>query len=193
VNLRALLFAALVAIQLAAPAWLIVSRENVLRHGTLHKFQTQAVDPADLFRGRYVALNFAAENAPVEVSTNLPYGMPVYIQVAPGADGYSTVTAVTTNRPGSGDWFSGVYQGSGWGTNSRSVRVEFPFNRFYMDENLAPEAERAYNRLNRDRATNINTFATVRILHGRAVLEDLHLDGVPVRTYLRENAPPSAR
>ena len=187
-NLRTLLLAAVVVIQLAAPAALILSRENVLRHGTLHKFQTQPVDPIDLFRGRYVALNFAAENTPVSVPTNLPYSTPVFLQIAPGPDGYSTVTAILTNKPSSGDWFAGRYQGQGWSTNTNTVRVEFPFNRFYMDENLAPEAERAYNRLNRDQATTTNTFATVRILNGRAVLEDLHLDGVPVRTYLRENA-----
>ena len=53
-----------------------------------------------------------------------------------------------------------------------------------MDENAAPAAEVAY----RARAADIESWVTVRILDGRAVIEELYIGGKPVREYLREQS-----
>ena len=64
-----------------------------------------------------------------------------------------------------------------------TIGVELPFNRYYMDENLAPDAEAAY----RERALDPGqTWIALRVLGGRGVIEELYLGGKPVGQFLRE-------
>jgi hypothetical protein len=51
-----------------------------------------------------------------------------------------------------------------------------------MNEHLAPEAERAYAETAGEEG--IEAYAVVRVLDGHGVIEELYLDGVPVREYL---------
>ena len=55
-----------------------------------------------------------------------------------------------------------------------------------MEEKLAPQAERAYIETTRRGAAN--TYVTVRIRSGSAVLEELFLDGKPIREALAEDS-----
>jgi hypothetical protein len=56
-----------------------------------------------------------------------------------------------------------------------------------MEETKAPMAERAYReRVNRRGQTNQTTYAVVRIKSGEAVLENVYVDGKPIRQYLTE-------
>ena len=76
---------------------------------------------------------------------------------------------------------------------SGEVRLELPFDRYYMEETLAPEAERAYwDTIRRQRRREDDagppppqTFVTVRVKDGHAVLEELYIDDRPVREYLK--------
>ena len=67
--------------------------------------------------------------------------------------------------------------------NNEKTQIEWPFSRFYLNEKLAPEADRWF-------AENIRSsqgiIAEVRLLNGRAVLADLSFDGKPFREILKE-------
>lgn len=63
-NLIILLFAILALAQIASPLSMIVKRELVLKNGIPFRFKTIPQDPADPFRGRYVALRIEASNVP---------------------------------------------------------------------------------------------------------------------------------
>ena len=63
-----------------------------------------------------------------------------------------------------------------------TVTLQLPFDRYYMKESRAPEAERSYNR----RAQGEKAWVTVRIREGHAVLEELYIDGLPIREYLEQ-------
>src|SRR3546814_15739493 len=54
-----LLLAIALVLQWALPASLAARSEYVLRNGARYYLRTAPVDPADAFRGRYVALQFA--------------------------------------------------------------------------------------------------------------------------------------
>ena len=60
-----------------------------------------------------------------------------------------------------------------------------PFGRFYMDEDLAPEAERAVWGGPRGRR---EASVSVRIRYGVGVIEELYIDDVPIHQWLAENA-----
>ena len=55
--------------------------------------------------------------------------------------------------------------------------VSLPFDRYYMDEYKAPETEQAYRQ--RVASGDQDTFVTIRVLDGTAVLEELYVGGVP--------------
>ena len=165
--------------QLAVPAWMIVGQERVLRDGRQVKLQTRPVDPADLFRGRYVALGFAVEQVPRElVRGEFEHDDVAYLEFREGANGFAEAAALHKEKP-DGDL---VLEAKVTFISPETVGVELPFNRYYMDENAAPAAEIAY----RDLATDADSWVTVRLLNGRAVLEELYIGGKPVAEFLRE-------
>ena len=65
-------------------------------------------------------------------------------------------------------------------TGRYHVCFAWPFDRFYMEEKLAPEAEWASRR---DKQGGV---AVVRVWRGLGVIEDLELGGRPIRDVARE-------
>jgi uncharacterized membrane-anchored protein len=66
------------------------------------------------------------------------------------------------------------------------VRLQLPFDRYYAEEQLAPEIEQAY-RANSRRGEQ-KAFIAVRVRKGRGVLEELYIEDLPVAEYLRQRA-----
>jgi hypothetical protein len=72
------------------------------------------------------------------------------------------------------------------GSDGEEVYVTTPFARYYVEESIAPEAERAY----RGSAQVSNAYITVRVLDGRAVIDGLYIDDEPLEQYLHTHAFP---
>lgn len=161
-------------VQLAVPAWMIKRRENTLKLGEVFHFKTQPVDPYDAFRGRFVALNFEAA-----VITNLTHTADyerrqrLYAKIVTNEQGYAEIESLHKNKI-EGTCIPVRYQ---WNS-----RVTLPIDRFYLEESLAPEAERLYRQHNM-RGASSNTYAVVRIYNAFPVIEDLIIDGQSVYTY----------
>ena len=175
----ALVILALVGVaQLVVPARQIFEREETLHKGTLYRFRTQPVDPYDAFRGRYVALGFADTSAKLPDELEVERRDRVYVTLTTDEEGFAQLGTVAKHRP-SGDYLearvSWLSRGSGEAT------IELPFDRYYMEEELAPEAESLYRAQARDARP---AFAAVRVYRGRAGLEELFIDGLPVRERL---------
>lgn len=176
--LRFVLFAALAAAQLGVPAFMIVRQQTTLREGRAFKLRTAPVDPYDAFRGRYVALSFTAEE--FEVGDTWKNGQRVFAVLREGEDGYAKVDRLLPQlRPGANDTIPVTVR---WGK-----RVAFPFDRYYLEESTAPRAEKAYQAANRSGAQN--AWVTIRVRNGYAALEELFIDGKPIREYVRQNPP----
>ncbi|HMB62545.1 MAG TPA: hypothetical protein VKN36_05700, partial [Eudoraea sp.] len=60
---------------------------------------------------------------------------------------------------------------------------DYPFDRFYMEESKANEAELTYRQSQRD--TSKITYALVRIKNGEAVLKDVMIDGISIRELVK--------
>lgn len=178
---RALLLAGLCAaalLQWAVPAWLVARSEITLQSGARYYFRTAPVDPADPFRGRYVTLAFDAAVLPPDLSFRA--GERVWLPLRVGRDRYAYFSEALRAPPARGPYLAARVRWSG----ADQLRVELPFDRYYLDEALAPAAERAYRQASRARAT-LPAYVSVRIWRGNAVLEELFLDNVPLRRYLR--------
>jgi hypothetical protein len=183
--LRLALWVLLAMAQLCVPAWMIVGQERILRGGTQVKLHTRPVDPADFFSGRYVALGFKVEQVPRELVRGhfMDPDETAYLELREGADGFAEIIALHKEKPPSGL----VLQCTIQSLSPPTVEVALPFNRYYMDEHLAPEADRVYRA---QAADPVDSFVLVRVLDGRGVIEELYLGGKPVAEFLRQNQPP---
>jgi uncharacterized membrane-anchored protein len=212
-NIRLTLFVLFAVVSVAAPLSIIWKYENTLRHGTLYKFRTKPVDPYDAFRGRYVTLAFAddfieriqqGENGGELKQEQYSYNRtPLYVRIAADGEGFAKpVTASLT--PLAGDdvitvdrfWASSVTKhdkqknemvSAGW-------TLTYPFDRYYLPEDMAPEAEKLYTKGNRsaggsaddgESARENSSYVSVRVRNGVGVLEELYIGGKPVREALR--------
>ena len=171
--------------QLAVPASMILKRERVLAHGQAFKFRTAPVDPYDAFRGRYVALGFDRNSVAAPPGHDFARGQTVHVRLEEDADGFATFAEVLRERPDAAPYLTTKIQYVG----GNMVQLRLPFDRYYMDENAAPAAEQAYWKYTA--ASNRNAHVQVRLEKGFAVLEDLYVDGQPIRDYLA--AHPQAR
>jgi len=185
-SLRFGLFVVVALVQLAVAGGAIVKSELALRTGEAFRFRIQPVDPVDAFRGRYVAIRFAVDRAPAGEDLEVKPGTRLFFPIEIDAGGYAILGEAKLERPTSGPYLrlraGGVYPDE---QGNRFVWVTMPFRRYYMDEDLAPEAERAVwsGRLGQREAS-----VSVRVRGGVGVIEELYVDDVAIHQWLAENA-----
>jgi len=190
-NRRLLILGLVCLAQWAVPGYLIARGQATLEQGTAYRFRTAPVDPLDPFRGRYVALDFQAAQVKIPSGRDYEHGERLYAPIAVDPDGYARLLPPQPQPPAQGDWLPVVVQGKDAGG---LLRLRLPFDRYYMDERLAPAAERAYRDGNRrgraDDGQNARpTYVSVRVRRGYAVLEELYIDGLSVRERLLHGEP----
>lgn len=183
------IFAVVAAVQVAVPVAMILQREPILRTGRVYKFRTRPVDPYDAFRGRYVQLAFEQDHAPWRSHDEVQRGMALFASVTTGTNGFAVIPEAASERPAKGDYIKVVASHPGWGTNAGSVYFTLPFDRYYLEESKAPQAEKTYWEHNRRNQTNSDTYAVVRIKDGEAVLADLYVADKPIRDYFTKRKP----
>lgn len=166
------------ALQWAAPLMQIITYEQVLTGGELHRFKCAAPDPYDMFRGRYLAVRAQPDTVTVPKGETLAHGEPAYALLETGGDGFAAVKALARQRPADGAFVTVMVDYVHDGT----ARIRWPFDRFYLNERIAPKADEWF-RANL-RGTD-PVIAEVRVLDGRAVLADLQHRGKSFREVLK--------
>lgn len=143
-------------------------------------FRVGAVDPYDPFRGRYVVINAM----PTSVKLPTPKYAPEDLKFAvlgKDKDGFGTVVDLTDSPVEGKDCVKLDKQPYG---GPASYSFSLPFDKFFMNEKLAPEAEKIIRELSgRNGACTIK----VRIYKdGSFSITDLLVEGKPFRKYLEE-------
>ena len=165
--------------QLYVPASMIWSRENVLKKGTEYKFKTELVDPNDPFRGKYITLSFEDNIMEVENTADWNMGEDIYASITTDEEGFAQISAISREEPDSGEEFISAKVGFIAGLNTDKLRIEFPFDRYYMEESKAYEAEVKFREAQRD--TSQLTYALVNIRNGQSVLKDVMIEGISIK------------
>lgn len=186
-------FALTVAAQWYVPLTLVTKSEQTISDGEEFKFKTQPVDPSDPFRGKYITLSFEAESLTIKDTITHTYLPNEIVYVALGLDsaGYATVDSLYSEEPGPGvAWYFKARVRSAYPDmdGNQSVNLAFPFERFYLEESKAPEAERLYwqNNMWNDSTRTTTTYALVRIRDEHAVLVDVMIDDKSIVDIVRE-------
>jgi hypothetical protein len=196
--LNIVLLVVLGAAQLTAAAWSIVRYETTLASGSVYKVKTIPVDPADPFRGRYVAIRpvlpLPNPSAPDVASLLDQVGVfrpnsgrrTAYAVLGTGAGGFARVVEVVSERPPAGDYLEiaevrrRTIEPADQGRPPEVVRdIVLPFDRYYMAEAAAPAAEQRYREsLRRD--NDGDTWITIRVRNGVGVIEGLFINGARI-------------
>ncbi|MDE0838961.1 MAG: GDYXXLXY domain-containing protein [Kiritimatiellae bacterium] len=178
---RSVLFAIFICvavIQLLLPVVMIARRENVLKTGQPFKLQTAPVDPYDAFRGRYVALRYDLRSTPLAHGHTFENAQTVYAVLEGDAEGFGKITSLHHKRPDT-DTSLKLQLNS---VTPVEARFSLPFDRFYMDEFEAPEAERVY--WQNARRTNRTAYVQIRVKNGLGVIEELYVQDMPIRKFI---------
>lgn len=172
---------------LAYPAYLIATHENILTTGEVYRFKPQPVDPYDAFRGKYIVLSYEQNSLQYPDAMNtFDFNSRAYLKVETDAQGFAKITDAYTTAPD----FSNYIEVQINYTDSNVVYFNLPFTRYYMNEDYALAAEKAYNDMvglqNREDSTSVAAYVDVRIKDGVGIIEELYLKGKPIMEYLKE-------
>jgi hypothetical protein len=165
----------------------IWQHERVVARGTTVRIECAAPDPYDPLRGRYLAVR------PVEGRVPKPQGMadraavPVWATLVAGKDGLSRIESLSLEPVSGPTVIRLVAKWPHWNgsPSPETVFVEWPFDRFYLNERLAPDADKLVAERFREGEKPV---AEIRLLDGRAVLTDVLIDGVSIRDVVKQQA-----
>jgi len=181
----------LICCQLAVPFTMIRSQETILREGKRFRFRTRPIDPADPFQGRYVRLGYRDDyiSTPEGEKPDLNYREPIYAILETDEEGFARFSGWSHEKPSEGHYLKTRYMGmkQEWLGDSRTriqkgIRVDIPFDRYYMDEAKAPRAEE----LTREATRSTNCWVNARVYDGKAVIEDVFAEGRSLRVLTEE-------
>ncbi|MCD4779747.1 MAG: GDYXXLXY domain-containing protein [Candidatus Omnitrophica bacterium] len=177
---KRLLFVVLVIAQLSVPVSMIYSKERILKQGELLYFKTAPVDPYDIFRGRYVALNIDEQHRTFHDTQrqDIIYNQTIYVIYDRDSQGFAVVRDISTLKPRTKTY---IRTRMSYRADKNSIHFSLPFDRFYMNENKAQRAEDLYRQ--NSRRDKQSAHIAVRVLNGAGVIEDLYIGGKPILDY----------
>lgn len=164
----------------------IWQHERVIARGTLVRIECGAPDPYDPLRGRYLAVRPAQSS--VSKPEGFPLGggkVPVWATLEAGDDGLSRVKSLSLEPVSGPTVISLTARFSGTSNGTDVIWLKWPFDRFYLNERLAPDADKLVaERLQ----AGEKPVAEIRLFHGQAVLTDVLIDGVSIRQVAKQQA-----
>ncbi|MEI6891812.1 MAG: GDYXXLXY domain-containing protein [Pontiella sp.] len=176
----------LAIVQFAVPYRMILGYERTLSQGELFRFKTRPIDPTDPFQGKYVRLRYHSVTIPCDPVRihELEQKQPIYALLEQDDAGFARFFDWSSEKPESGAYYKTRYHYTNikWNNTTKThttngIKIEISFDRFYMDEAKAPRAER----LAQDATRNSTCWANVRILEGKAIIEDVFAEGISLR------------
>ena len=177
-KIKVIFFAVLALVQLAIPMYMIYGREQVISEGVEYKFKTRPVDPYDVFRGKYIQLDY--EVSTYKTKDDFKRGEVIYVAIGTDSLGYAQVETVSKweedmNR-------SSYVKAEVQYCYNDKLEIKLPFERYYMEESKALDAEIAHRDAVRD--TTSITYGLVHVKDGDAVLTDVIINDVSIKDYV---------
>lgn len=172
--------------QLATPAWLIGRLEWLRRNGEEVLVPCRAIDPYDPLRGRYVTINPRLGSLPLSGGGTIERGEKYFLRAAPDEEGIHRFVEASSSRPPVGPYLV-VTARRRWGPTHMAA-PQLPFRRYYMNEKLAPEAERIYRATLREARSSDDTRVELRLRvhNGRGAVDAVLINGRPIEEHIKE-------
>lgn len=162
------------------PGQMIYHQEKVLDHGAVYKFKTRPIDPNDPFRGKYVSLEYEL-NKVAAPKDKVMRGEQVFLYIEQDSLGFAKAVQASKERlPIEGDYV----KATATQTYGDNLYFSLPFNRFYMEESKAYDAEVAVR--SHSRRTDPLTeacYALVYVEGDTAVLDNVFIGETPLQEF----------
>jgi len=171
----------LFAVQLFVPAQMIYQQEDALSTGTAYKFKTEPIDPSDPFRGKYIVLNYEMDSFETDDEGWYDYKGNVFVYLKTDTEGFAKVKTVSKTELDTSDDYFMAESSYNYGGK---VNFDLPFDRFYMNENKAYDAEVSVWEAQRD--TTSICYGLVYIKDGAAVLDNVFIDDKSIKEFVEE-------
>ncbi len=171
----------LFAVQLFVPAQVIYQQENALDMGSAYKFKTRPIDPSDPFRGKYIVLNYEMDSFETNDESWNDYKGTVFVYLKTDVEGFAAVKTVSKTQLDTPDDY--FLTKSNYNYNGK-VKFDVPFNRFYMNEYKAYDAEISVRKAQVD--TTKTCYGLVYVKDGTAVLDNVFIDDTPIQEFVEE-------
>jgi uncharacterized membrane-anchored protein len=178
------LFAVMCLAQWIVPGKMVYDSENTIAEGVLYKFKTAPVDPSDPMRGKYITLNFQGNFFPFSDSTEWQSGDQIFVTFTTDFAGFAVPEQISHTKPEADSYLETVVEHTSHFEDNHDVWYKVPFNRYYMEESKAPQAEQLYWKAQRDSAQVV--YALVSIGEGQAVLQDVIINDRPIIDIINE-------
>jgi uncharacterized membrane-anchored protein len=153
------------------PVWTTMTGDEI-------KIKTAPVDPTDLFRGSYVALNYEIESVkPSQLedsiksefkTTNMGDYKKVYVRLKQNKDGLYVVDYVTKEKPGNGVYLKGELEIPYDLQNAETIQIRYGLDNYFASEEKAKKMEK-------DALAN-PSVAVVKVRNGNVVLTDIVIE-----------------
>ncbi|MBL0743235.1 GDYXXLXY domain-containing protein [Chryseolinea lacunae] len=180
-----ILFVFMCVAQWLVPAKMIYDNEVVVTEGLLYKFRTQPVDPSDPFRGKYVTLSFDANAIVLPDSGDWVAGEEAFVSFGEDSLGFATPASISREEPDAPAFLkTTVNYVENYSDSPYIINFTLPFDRFYLEESKASQAEQAYWQAQRDSAQV--AYGVVRIGKGQAVLTDVMINDKSIVELVKE-------
>ncbi|MBK7105087.1 MAG: GDYXXLXY domain-containing protein [Ignavibacteriae bacterium] len=175
------IFLLVVFVQLFVPVKIIYDSEEIISNGTEFKFRTAPIDPIDPFRGKYIFLQFKENTVNVESEKDWKIGESIFALIENDKNGFAKIKSIEKTEPLENLNFVNVKITSIF---QNKIIIQYPFNRFYMEETKAGKAETIYNNSIFD--TTKITYALVSIKNGNSIIQNIFVDDVPINNFLQK-------
>ena len=181
-----IVFAMAALAQWVVPLFGVWQHEQVVARGVTVKIQCLAPDPYDPLRGRYLAVRPQETNVAAPPGLPSDEAVPVWATLALGEDGLATIESLSLEPVAGPTVIRLIARLTPCRDDKDKAWVQWPFDRLYVNERIAPEADAIMAQRLRDEKTVV--VGEVRLLDGRAVLTDILVDGIPIRELVKQKA-----
>lgn len=175
------LFVVMVVVQWFVPMQMIRGNKVILSDGKEYKFKLAPVDPEDPFRGKYLNLSYEANRFDVIPPPTYDQGEKVYVHLEVDGEGFARIKDLSRLKPTAEIDFIQANVQYTMGEDTVTVLIAYPFDRYYLNEKMAGPIERMLVGNEAD-STALN-YALIRVNAGKAALEELYLDDVPLEEW----------
>ncbi|MDR1285232.1 MAG: GDYXXLXY domain-containing protein [Campylobacteraceae bacterium] len=168
-------FFTLCVMQLIAVIYMVAKYESVLLFGDVIILKAEPIDPYDPFRGRYITLNF--EQRRININKHFNETSDFFITFN-NEGKFAIIDDIFDVPPQDERPYLKV---KGYVYVDGEISITYPFNRFYMQEDLAQYVDmRQWNFFN-----NNEVSVKIRVLNGKGVIENVVVGNVSISEFIK--------
>jgi hypothetical protein len=104
-------------------------------------------------------------------------GETIFATINTDKNGFAKISSISKTKPKNTDSYLKLKVG--FALNNDKIAIDLPFNRFYMNENIASKAEKIYREFSIKKKNE--TYALVTIKNGEAVIKDVRINDVSIK------------